>query len=86
MSETLNSLGESFVATQKTLVENMENLGGAIAKNKDIVEAEYVKMADNQNTLALKTKEALINYDNTISKLNKEIAEVVSNIKDMVGK
>lgn len=66
--------------------ENMGKLNMIISKNKDLVEEEYQKMAKSQNTLALKTKEALINYDNTISKLNKEIAEVVSNIKDMAGK
>lgn len=86
MEKTLTNLGESFTATQKTLADNMENLGVVIAKNKETVEAEYAKMSNSQNTLALKTKEALISYDNTISKLNKEIAEVVSNIKDMIGK
>lgn len=86
MEETLNKLGERFETTQKALIENMKNLGGTIAKNEKIIETEYKKMADSQDTLAQKTKEALISYDNTISELNKEIVEVISNIKDMAGK
>lgn len=86
MGETLNILEENFNTTQQVLVKNMQGLGVAIDRNKNIIEEGYQKMANSQNTLAQKTRETLINYDNTISKLNKEIAEVVSNIKDMAGK
>ena len=67
-------------------MKNIKSLGVAIDKNKNIIEEEYQKMANSQNTLASKTKEALADFDNTVYKLNKEIAEVLSNIKDMVGK
>lgn len=86
MGENLNVLEKNFTHTQETLVKNMQGLGVAIDKNKNVIEEEYKKMSSSQETLASKTKEALANYDNIISKLNKEIVDVISNIKDMAGK
>lgn len=86
MGETLNTLEKNFNTTQQAVLKNIKSLGVAIDKNKNIIEEEYQKMANSQNTLASKTKEALADFDNTVYKLNKEIAEVLSNIKDMVGK
>lgn len=83
VKKTLSKLDEKIQSTEDILKGNLRNIEEVLQNSKDVLKKEYSKMNESQETLALKTKEALKDYDTTFSKLNNEVVQIISNIKDM---
>lgn len=94
MKDTILSTNKEINDSQKMLKGNMDQIEKVILndlgkmqtftrENSDLIKDNYKRMNENQEKLASNTKKALSDYDNTISKLNREIIDIISNIKDM---
>lgn len=90
----LSKMNKEVISAQNVLKENIVSIGESLKKDLGYVQQvignsatlmkeNYDKMDKNQEQLISSTRKALVDYDNTISKLNKEMIEIISNIKDM---
>lgn len=94
IEDNLLKMNKEVISTQNTLKENIESIGKSLKEDLGYVQQvlsnsailmkeNYDKMDKNQEQLINNTRKALVDYDNTISKLNKEMVDIISNIKDM---
>lgn len=94
IESNLSKMNEEVISSQNILKENIESIGKSLKEDlgyvqkviKDsatLMKSNYEKMDKSQEQLVNNTKKALVDYDNTISKLNKEIVDIISDIKDM---
>lgn len=94
IENSLSKMNKEVISTQNVLKENITSIGKSlkddlgyvqqvIGNSATLMKENYDQMGKNQEQLINSTKKALVDYDNTISKLNKEMIEIISNIKDM---
>lgn len=80
---TQNILKENIENIEKSLKKDLGNVQEVLSKSTKLMEENYDKLGKNQEQLINSTRKALVDYDSTISKLNKEMVDIILNIKDM---